>query len=104
LWATVTALSKRRIVVSGRVQGVGYRVACAREASRIGISGSVRNLADGSVEVVAVGQPDLLAAFTAWCGRGPWAAEVREVSVADEPTEGEAPVEGASAVRGFRVL
>jgi acylphosphatase len=95
----VAAFARRRIFVSGRVQGVGYRVACAREAARMGISGTVRNLPDGSVEVVAVGQPDLLAAFTAWCGRGPWAAEVCEVTVAEEPTE-----DGAAAGSGFRVL
>lgn len=51
------------ILVFGRVQGVGFRSWAAREASRLGIGGWVRNLADGSVEVLAEGKPDCLDRF-----------------------------------------
>lgn len=70
----------RRAVVSGRVQGVGYRMACAREAGRLGLSGSVRNLQDGRVEVVVKGAPDEVAALLAWCAVGPPGARVTEVA------------------------
>ena len=51
------------IIVSGRVQGVGFRAWAAREADRLGIKGLVRNLPDGSVEIVAEGAPELLERF-----------------------------------------
>jgi acylphosphatase len=87
------------MIVSGRVQGVGYRVACAREASRLGVVGQVRNLHDGSVEVLATASPDVLTAFTVWCRRGPWAAEVRDLTFVDEPL-----AEDSVTERGFRVV
>ncbi len=52
-----------RILVFGRVQGVGFRSWAAREASRLGITGRVRNLPDGSVEVLAEGDPERLDRF-----------------------------------------
>lgn len=48
------------IQVFGRVQGVGFRSWARREASRLGIYGWVRNLSDGSVEILAEGPPDRL--------------------------------------------
>lgn len=54
------------IIVSGRVQGVGFRAWAAREAARLGITGFVRNLPDGTVEIVAEGDPGGLDRF---CGQ-----------------------------------
>lgn len=71
----------RRLVVTGRVQGVGYRISCAREADRLGVQGWVRNLADGSVEVVAAGPPEPVEELTEWCRRGPGGARVERVAV-----------------------
>jgi acylphosphatase len=89
----------RRIVVHGRVQGVGYRAACAREASRLGVSGTVRNLVDGTVEVVGVGDADRLDLLTRWCRRGPWAAEVSHVTVEDRDLDS-----SVLPFSGFRIL
>ena len=91
---------RRRVVISGRVQGVGYRAACAKVARGLGLSGSVRNLDDGNVEAVAVGPPSVVGQFTAWCRQGPRLAQVDRVTVTDEPA---AAPEGAPAL-SFRVV
>lgn len=51
------------IIVSGRVQGVGFRAWTVREAARLRVTGIVRNLSDGTVEIVAEGSPDALERF-----------------------------------------
>jgi acylphosphatase len=71
------------------VQGVFYRQATAIEATRLGLSGTVRNLADGSVEVVAEGERAAVEALIAFCRRGPPAARVEEVEVAWEAPTGD---------------
>ena len=70
-----------RCVVSGRVQGVYYRAATAEQAQRLRISGWVKNLADGRVEVVAAGERDGVAALAGWLWQGPPAARVEAVQV-----------------------
>jgi acylphosphatase len=81
--AAASTTLRRRILVSGRVQGVGYRYATVREARRLGLRGYARNLPDGRVEVVAEGPPDDVERLTAWCRRGPSAAEVSAVEHVD---------------------
>ncbi len=76
------------MIVRGRVQGVGYRANCARFAESIGVAGTVRNLPDGSVEVVAEGPPDVIDELITWCRRGPTWAKVSSVDVTDAPAEG----------------
>lgn len=66
-------------IVRGRVQGVFFRAASQREARRLGLTGWVRNLSDGSVEVVAEGEDDQLKEFIQWAQRGPSAARVDRV-------------------------
>jgi len=66
--------------VTGRVQGVGYREALRSEAQRLGVTGWVRNLADGSVQALAQGSDAALAALLAWARRGPPAARVERVA------------------------
>ncbi len=78
-----------RAVVDGRVQGVFYRDSCRTEAQRLGVRGSVRNRADGSVEVVAEGPRDRVDQFLDWCRQGPPRASVTGFSVTDEVPRGE---------------
>lgn len=75
-------------VVSGRVQGVGFRWSAMDAARRLGVVGWVRNAADGSVEVHAEGDPDALERFRAWLKKGPPAARVDSVSVRPIPPSG----------------
>ena len=73
--------------IAGRVQGVGYRYALQAEAVRLGITGWVRNRADGSVEALAQGPQQALDALITWAGRGPPAARVTEVTATPAGTE-----------------
>ncbi|MFL6715877.1 MAG: acylphosphatase [Burkholderiaceae bacterium] len=65
--------------ITGRVQGVGYRAAFERQATRLGLSGWVRNRHDGSVEAVVDGDAGALAQIEAWARQGPPGAGVRQV-------------------------
>jgi acylphosphatase len=67
--------------VTGRVQGVSFRWYAAREATRLGLAGWVRNEPDGSVRAHAEGPHDAVDQFVAWCRHGPPAARVDEVVV-----------------------
>ena len=78
------------LLVCGRVQGVGYRESMRVEARRLGCTGWVRNLRDGSVEAVVSGSDDAVTALIAWAKNGPPAGRVTGVTVAesaDEPYE-----------------
>jgi acylphosphatase len=75
--------SARRFVISGRVQGVGYRDAAVQAAFECGVFGWVRNRRDGTVEALAQGQADALERFAAWCRRGPPLARVTQVVASD---------------------
>lgn len=69
----------RHYLVSGLVQGVGYRRFAEKAALELGLTGWVRNLHDGRVEVVATGEPSRLNAFLQRLNEGPRAAEVSDV-------------------------
>ena len=84
----------RRVVVDGRVQGVGFRQACAEAARRNQVSGWVRNRRDGRVEAWLEGPPDAVARMVAWCRSGPVMATVTGMAVEDETAQG---------LAGFRV-
>ena len=71
----------KRIVVTGRVQGVGFRYALADEARARGLSGWVRNRRDGSVEAILCGPAADVDALVGWARRGPPAAKVESVEV-----------------------
>lgn len=81
---------RRRVVVSGRVQGVWFRDTCRREALARGVRGWVRNLSNGDVEAVFEGDPIAVDAMVAWCHHGPPRAVVTGVRVTDEAPTGEA--------------
>ena len=87
--------TRARAIISGRVQGVSYRVTCRDEAAARGLTGWVRNLADGGVEAAFEGAESDVKAMLEWCRRGPPLASVRDVAVTWEPPQGE---------RGFRIL
>ncbi|MFN9629070.1 MAG: acylphosphatase [Cyanobacteriota bacterium] len=68
-----------RMIVRGKVQGVGYREGCRRCAQDLRLSGWVRNLPDGTVEVEAEGRPQDLTTLVLWCEHGPQPANVFSV-------------------------
>ena len=84
-----------RAVVTGTVQGVGFRYSTYREARRLGLAGFVRNLTDGSVEVEAEGDPDVVGQLLTWLEDGPAHARVRQVLVSDREPQGAADFEVA---------
>jgi len=69
----------RRFLVSGRVQGVCFRAATREQALRLGLAGHARNLCDGRVEVLAVGDSAALEELERWLQHGPPAARVASV-------------------------
>ena len=79
---------RRRIVVHGRVQGVGYRYSCEMVAERLGVSGWVRNRDDGTVEAVAEGDESAVESLIEWARQGPRHADVARVEVHEEEPEG----------------
>jgi acylphosphatase len=68
-------------LVSGRVQGVGFRYSACREAQALGLSGWIRNTDDGEVEVHAEGERSSLDSFAAWLHEGPPGAFVTSVDI-----------------------
>ena len=88
-------MSAKRLVIQGRVQGVGYRDWMATKARMLGVSGWVRNRPDGTVEALVAGDTAAVEELLRLCRRGPRAAEVR--SIAEELAE---PPRGP----GFRQL
>jgi acylphosphatase len=76
-----------RLVIRGRVQGVGYRWWARGQARRLRLTGWVRNRADGTVELLAAGSPGAVAQLADACRHGPAAAEVASVERfdADDP-------------------
>jgi acylphosphatase len=78
---------RRRVIVSGDVQGVYYRDTCRRIAIEQGVAGWVRNLPDGSVEAAFEGSPDAVALAVEWARHGPPTALVDAVDAYDEEPE-----------------
>ena len=83
-----------RVIVCGDVQGVGFRWSCRNEAAGRGVSGFVRNLADGTVEAAFEGPAEAVERLVTWCRRGPAWGSVESVEVVEEPATGE---------QGFRI-
>jgi acylphosphatase len=87
-------VERRRVVVHGFVQGVGFRFAVERAARSRGVAGWVRNRLDGTVEAVFEGEREDVEALVAFCREGPRGAEVGQIEVARESPE---------RLSGFRV-
>jgi acylphosphatase len=83
-----------RVVISGRVQGVFFRVETREMARRLGLAGWVRNRADGAVEAVFQGSESSVGEAVAWCRQGPAMAGVERVDVSTEQPE---------QIDGFRI-
>jgi len=78
-----------RVFAGGRVQGVAYRFYAEKYAARLGITGWVRNLADGRVEVLAEGAAEPIESFLERLREGPSLARVETFDVRREPSTGE---------------
>lgn len=74
-------LIARRCYISGRVQGVFYRASARQKATELGCAGYARNLPDGRVEVLAVGEPQAVQSLLDWLWRGSPASDVKFVEV-----------------------
>jgi len=83
---TLTAVRRVRLLIRGRVQGVSYRASTVEAARRLGgVTGWVKNTADGSVVAEVQGAPDAVDAMIDWCKDGPPAARVDGVEVIETP-------------------
>ncbi|MGK6355133.1 acylphosphatase [Sphingomonas sp. DT-207] len=85
-------MATKRIFVSGRVQGVGYRDWVVRTAQRNGLTGWVRNVRDGRVEILAAGEEQALDSLVQGLGEGPPLARVDHVEA--HPADGEKSAKG----------
>jgi len=85
----------RRLRITGKVQNVFFRDWTAEQARALGIDGWVRNRSDGSVEIYAIGAPELIQGFVARCHEGPPASRVAEVMVEEDEVR---PCEGFSKI------
>jgi acylphosphatase len=77
----------RHLTIRGRVQGVFYRDWAIRVAGVLGVAGWIRNRADGSVEALAIGEPNAVDAFIARCRAGSPSARVDELLVTEAEPE-----------------
>jgi acylphosphatase len=79
---------RRRVVVHGRVQGVGFRYGLARAAGTRGLAGWARNRPDGTVEAVFEGEPEAVESLVRFSREGPRGSDVERVDVFEEDPEG----------------
>lgn len=77
----------KHIIISGMVQGVGYRFFCRREAAALGLNGFVKNLFNGDVEVLAEGEEELLGHFINVLRKGPHFSQVQDLHITTLPYE-----------------
>lgn len=89
-------MTRLRVVVSGRVQGVWYRDSCRNQAEILRVRGWVANRSDGSVEAEIEGEPDAVDALLVWMRVGPPRAVVTNIGVTE--------LDGTGDRVGFRVL
>jgi acylphosphatase len=87
----------KRLIIEGRVQGVGFRASLAQEAFALGLHGWVRNCRDGSVEACVDGETSAIEAIIHWARRGPPGARVSHVTIDDSGQQ-------ARPDRTFRIL
>ncbi|MBS3740286.1 acylphosphatase [Candidatus Bipolaricaulota bacterium] len=75
------AKQRARLNIMGKVQGVGFRANTRSQARKLGLTGWVRNLSDGSVEVVAEGEKEDIDSLISWARKGPRLADVKNVEI-----------------------
>ena len=76
----------KKVLISGKVQGVFFRMETRKAAEKIGVTGYVKNRSDGSVEAVFQGTPDQVAQMEKWCHTGPPASRVDQVVTENMPS------------------
>lgn len=86
----MSAIVARRIVASGRVQGVFFRDTMRRRALRVGVGAWVRNCPDATVQAHLEGAPDAVAELVLWCRSGPRGADVENLHVTVAEPQGQA--------------
>jgi acylphosphatase len=84
---TGTDVIARRIIVRGKVQGVFYRNWAVRTAKSLRLTGWVRNLSNGDVEILAVGPQEDVEGFERECWKGPFGSDVTQISSEKAPVE-----------------
>lgn len=84
-------MTRIRLRIEGRVQGVGFRYAAREEGRRIGVRGWVRNRPDGAVTARVEGTPEQVEAFVRWCHEGPPRAHVDHVRRTADPSTDDLP-------------
>jgi len=72
------------VIISGRVQGVWFRASTKQKAEQLGLTGWVRNTADGNVEAILEGEEDIVKEMIDWCHCGPPSAQVEHVEVKNQ--------------------
>jgi len=77
----------KKIIVKGKVQGVFYRQSARRMAKEAGITGTIENMDDGTVMIIATGEEIQVNPFIEWCKQGPPAAEVKKLEVTALPLQ-----------------
>ena len=82
-------MKRVKIIVSGNVQGVGYRHAARNVAEEIGVYGYVMNLYNGDVELVVEGEDSAVARMILWSNQGPYGAEVSDQKIEEQSYQGE---------------
>ncbi|WP_210732879.1 acylphosphatase [Streptomyces sp. RKND-216] len=95
-------MASKRVIVSGKVQGVYYRNDCRAAAVEHGVRGWVRNLPDRTVEAHFEGDSDAVERLVAWARQGPPAARVSDVRVSEAEPEGLPDFEVRPTPRGAR--
>ncbi|MGA7865107.1 MAG: acylphosphatase [Stellaceae bacterium] len=82
------AVETVRLRITGQVQGVGYRLWMTRTAASLGLRGWVRNRTDGGVEALVTGPPEAVAAMIEVSRKGPFGAQVTDVTVTPDKNDG----------------
>ncbi|WP_284452173.1 acylphosphatase [Methylophaga thalassica] len=80
-------IKQKHCLISGRVQGVSYRYSAQQQAHKLGVTGWVRNLADGQVELLIQGETQQLEDMLNWANQGPRFAEVNSIEVTEQSAD-----------------
>jgi acylphosphatase len=77
-------IKQKHCFISGRVQGVSYRYSAQQQAHQLGVTGWVRNLTDGRVELLIQGETEQLEHMLNWANKGPLFAEVTSIDISEQ--------------------
>lgn len=81
-------IKQYHLLITGRVQGVGYRASASDKGQQLGINGWVKNLQDGRVEMLIAGEQLQLEQMIAWAEQGPRFAEVTHIDISEQSVTG----------------